>query len=136
MARKADAARRSSLSPAVTREKVSSAGLEAPAQCPRFAGRVIQGVNPAARTPLWMRERLRRAGCGPIRPVVDVTNYVMLELGQPLHAYDMRRLRAEIAVRNASAGEKLLLLDGPRDRAGPVRARDCGRGRALWALPA
>jgi phenylalanyl-tRNA synthetase beta chain len=59
-----------------------------------------------------MRERLRRAGLRPIRPVVDVTNYVMLELGQPLHAYDLRRLRAGITVRNARAGEKLLLLDG------------------------
>jgi phenylalanyl-tRNA synthetase beta chain len=72
----------------------------------------MQGVNPAARTPLWMRERLRRAGLRPIRPVVDVTNYVMLELGQPLHAYDLRRLRERIEVRMARAGESLLLLDG------------------------
>jgi phenylalanyl-tRNA synthetase beta chain len=86
--------------------------LEAAASCPRFAGRVIQGVNPAARTPLWMRERLRRAGLRPIRPVVDVTNYVMLELGQPLHAYDLRRLNSHIEVRNARAGECLKLLDG------------------------
>jgi phenylalanyl-tRNA synthetase beta chain len=86
--------------------------LEAPASCPRFAGRVIQGVNPAARTPLWMRERLRRAGLRPIRPIVDVTNYVMLELGQPLHAYDLRRLNSHIEVRNARAGERLKLLDG------------------------
>jgi phenylalanyl-tRNA synthetase beta chain len=86
--------------------------LEAPAACPRFAGRVIQGVNPAARTPLWMRERLRRAGLRPIRPIVDVTNYVMLELGQPLHAYDLRRLKGHIEVRMARAGERLLLLDG------------------------
>jgi phenylalanyl-tRNA synthetase beta chain len=86
--------------------------LEAPAGCPRFAGRVIQGVNPAAPTPIWMRERLRRAGLRPIRPVVDVTNYVMLELGQPLHAYDLRRLQGHIEVRVARAGEKLRLLDG------------------------
>src|SRR5687767_3362900 len=86
--------------------------LEAPAACPRFVGRVIQGVNPAARTPMWMRERLRRAGLRPIRPVVDVTNYVMLELGQPLHAYDLRRLQGHIEVRAARAGEKLRLLDG------------------------
>ncbi|MGQ0428465.1 MAG: phenylalanine--tRNA ligase subunit beta [Gammaproteobacteria bacterium] len=86
--------------------------LEAPAGCPRFAGRVIQGVNPNARTPLWMRERLRRAGLRPIRPVVDVTNYVMLELGQPMHAYDLRRLTSHIAVREARAGERLTLLDG------------------------
>ena len=94
-----------------TREKFA-VRLDAPASCPRFAGRVIQGVNPAARTPLWMRERLRRAGLRPLRPVVDVTNYVMLELGQPLHAYDLRRLRGHIEVRMARAGEKLLLLDG------------------------
>jgi len=96
---------------AATRERFG-VRLEAPAGCPRFAGRVIHGVNPAARTPLWMRERLRRAGLRPIRPVVDVTNYVMLELGQPLHAYDLRRLRSHIEVRLARAGEKLRLLDG------------------------
>ena len=97
--------------PQATREKFA-VRLESPAGCPRFASRVIQGVNPAARTPLWMRERLRRAGLRPIRPVVDVTNYVMLELGQPLHAYDLRRLRQHIEVRNARAGERLKLLDG------------------------
>ncbi len=86
--------------------------LEAPAGCPRFAARVIQGVDPAARTPLWMSERLRRAGLRPISPIVDVTNYVMLELGQPMHAYDLRRLSAHIEVRNARPGEHLTLLDG------------------------
>ncbi len=101
-----------------TRERFA-VRLEEPAACPRFAGRVIQGVNPAARTPLWMRERLRRAGFRPIRPVVDVTNYVMLELGQPLHAYDMRRLRSHIEVRLARAGEKLKLLDGREIEPGP-----------------
>jgi phenylalanyl-tRNA synthetase beta chain len=113
-----------------TREKFD-VRLEAPAHCPRFAGRVVQGVDPAVPTPLWMRERLRRAGLRPIRPVVDVTNYVMLELGQPLHAYDLRRLRGHIEVRMARPGEKLLLLDGREmalepdtlviaDAAGPV----------------
>lgn len=97
--------------PAVTREKFG-VRLAVPAACPRFAGRVVQGVNPAARTPLWMRERLRRAGIRPIRPVVDVTNYVMLELGQPLHAYDLRRLQGHVEVRMARPGEKLKLLDG------------------------
>jgi len=105
--------------------------LEAPAACPRFAGRVIQGVDPRARTPLWMRERLRRAGLRPISAVVDVTNYVMLELGQPMHAYDLRHLDARIDVRHARAGERLRLLDGREiaidpdtlviaDAAGPV----------------
>ena len=97
--------------PPATRERFV-VKLEAPAACPRFAGRVIQGVNSAARTPLWMRERLRRAGLRPIRPVVDVTNYVMLELGQPLHAYDLRRLKSHLEVRGARAGERLKLLDG------------------------
>jgi phenylalanyl-tRNA synthetase beta chain len=116
--------------PAATRERFA-VRLDAPAACPRFAGRLIQGVNPAARTPLWMRERLRRAGLRPIRPIVDVTNYVMLELGQPLHAYDMKRLRSHIEVRHARAGEVLKLLDGREiepgtgalliaDAAGPV----------------
>ncbi len=86
--------------------------LESPAACPRFAGRVIQGVNSAARTPVWMRERLRRAGLRPISPVVDVTNYVMLEFGQPMHGYDLRRLSAHIEVREARVGERLTLLDG------------------------
>ena len=94
-----------------TRDKFT-VKLEEPAGCPRFAGRIVQGVNPSAKTPLWMRERLRRAGLRPIRPVVDVTNYVMLELGQPLHAYDLRRLDSHIVVRKARAGERLLLLDG------------------------
>jgi len=97
--------------PPATRERFA-VRLEAPAGCPRFASRVVQGVNPAARTPLWMRERLRRAGLRSIRPVVDVTNYVMLELGQPLHAYDLRRLQSHIEVRPAREGETLKLLDG------------------------
>jgi len=86
--------------------------LEDAAGCPRFAGRVIQGVDPAARTPLWMRERLRRAGLRAISPIVDVTNYVMLELGQPMHGYDLRRLDTHIEVRGARPGERLTLLDG------------------------
>jgi phenylalanyl-tRNA synthetase beta chain len=94
-----------------TREKLE-VRLESPAGCPRFAGRIIRGLNSTARTPLWMRERLRRAGLRPIRLLVDVTNYVMLELGQPMHAYDLRRLKSHIEVRRARAGERLLLLDG------------------------
>ncbi len=86
--------------------------LQAPAGCPRFAGRVVEGVDPAARTPSWMRERLRRAGLRPISPVVDVTNYVMLELGQPMHAYHLRRLTSHIEVRAAHPSERLALLDG------------------------
>jgi len=80
--------------------------------CARFAGRVIRGVDPGAPTPLWMRERLRRAGLRSLGPLVDVTNYVMLELGQPMHAYDLRQLAERIDVRYARAGEKLELLEG------------------------
>ncbi len=83
-----------------------------PADCPRFLGRVVRAVRGDARTPLWMKERLRRSGVRPIHPVVDVTNFVMLELGQPMHAYDLARLCGGIQVRRAVAGETLALLDG------------------------
>ncbi|HEX5208549.1 MAG TPA: phenylalanine--tRNA ligase subunit beta [Steroidobacteraceae bacterium] len=105
--------------------------LDAPAGCPRFVGRVIRGVSNKAPTPVWMRERLRRAGVRSISPVVDVTNYVMLELGQPMHAYDLAKLDGEIRVRFARGGETITLLDGKSvevqpdvlmimDAAGPV----------------
>jgi phenylalanyl-tRNA synthetase beta chain len=86
--------------------------LEAPADCPRYVGRVIEGIDPNAHTPLWMRERLRRAGQRAIHPVVDVTNYVMLELGQPMHGFDLERLNGRIAVRQAKGRESVALLDG------------------------
>ena len=82
------------------------------AGCVRFASRVIRGLRPGAQAPLWMRERLRRAGLRPISAVVDVTNYVMFELGQPIHAYDLREIDRGIVVRRARAGETLRLLDG------------------------
>jgi phenylalanyl-tRNA synthetase beta chain len=86
--------------------------LSDPADCPRYVGRVIRGVNPAAETPLWMKERLRRAGVRSLGPLVDVTNYVMLELGQPMHAFDLGRLRGGIEVRRARPGDRLELLNG------------------------
>jgi phenylalanyl-tRNA synthetase beta chain len=86
--------------------------LNAGAACPRFAGRVVRGLRKDAKTPLWMRERLRRAGLRPLQPIVDVTNYVMLELGQPLHAYDLAKLEGGIEVRLARPDETLQLLDG------------------------
>ncbi len=86
--------------------------LDEPAGCPTFAGCIIRGVDNRATTPVWLKERLRRAGVRSISPVVDVTNYVMLELGQPMHAYDLARLRGEIRVRLARAGESITLLDG------------------------
>ncbi|MCG8371612.1 MAG: phenylalanine--tRNA ligase subunit beta [Proteobacteria bacterium] len=85
--------------------------LVEPAGCPRFAGRLVKGIDAAATSPLWMIERLRRAGLRGISPVVDVTNYVMLELGQPLHAYDAALLQGPIRPRLAKTGEKLTLLD-------------------------
>jgi phenylalanyl-tRNA synthetase beta chain len=86
--------------------------LAAPAACPSFAGCIVRGVNNRAEVPLWMRERLRRAGLRSINPLVDVTNYVMLELGQPMHAYDLEKLERGIKVRLAQRGERLRLLDG------------------------
>ena len=86
--------------------------LDAVEGCPRYLGRVIRGLNANAETPLWMQERLRRSGLRSIGPVVDVTNYVMLELGQPMHAFDLAALSGSIQVRWANAGEALKLLDG------------------------
>ena len=86
--------------------------LTAGAGCARFASRQIRDLNAGAQSPLWMRERLRRAGLRPINSVVDVTNYVMLELGQPMHAYDRREIDGGIVVRRARPGETLRLLDG------------------------
>lgn len=83
-----------------------------PADCPRYVGRVIRNVDPAAETPLWMKERLRRAGMRSLGPLVDVTNYVMLELGQPMHAFDLGRLSGGIEVRRARPGDRLELLNG------------------------
>lgn len=86
--------------------------VEATDACPRYLGRVVKGINIKAATPLWMREKLRRCGIRSIDPVVDVTNYVLLELGQPMHAFDLNRLEGGIVVRMAKEGEKLTLLDG------------------------
>jgi len=86
--------------------------LGAGADCAVYAGRTIEGVDPQATTPWWMRERLRRAGQRAIHPVVDVTNYVMLELGQPMHAFDLEQLKGGIRVRRAGDGQQLALLDG------------------------
>jgi phenylalanyl-tRNA synthetase beta chain len=86
--------------------------LDAPAGCPKFVGRIVRGVNNKLATPIWMRERLRRAGVRSISPVVDVTNYVMLELGQPMHGYDLAKLNGEVRARFAREGEKITLLDG------------------------
>jgi phenylalanyl-tRNA synthetase beta chain len=86
--------------------------LNAGAACSRYAGRIIRGVDVSKPTPLWMVERLRRAGIRSIDAVVDVTNYVLLEQGQPMHAFDLNTLEGGVQARMAEAGEKLTLLDG------------------------
>lgn len=80
--------------------------------CPHYCGRIIRNINPQASTPLWMSERLRRSGIRSLHPVVDVMNYVMLELGQPMHAFDLSTIQGAIAVRFSHNHEQLELLDG------------------------
>lgn len=86
--------------------------LEDAAACPRYLGRVIENVDLSATSPLWMQEKLRRSGIRSIDPVVDVTNYVLLELGHPMHAFDNDKLSGDIVVRFAKENESLVLLDG------------------------
>ena len=86
--------------------------IATPQACPNFAGRVIRGIDNTVSSPIWMTERLRRSGLRAISPVVDITNYVMLELGQPLHAYDLALVQGAIRPRLATQGEALTLLDG------------------------
>lgn len=93
-------------------DETLAVSLVAPGACPNYVGRVIRNVNAAAETPLWMTEKLRRAGLRSISPVVDVTNFVLIELGQPMHAFDKAKLEGGIEVRMAHAGESLELLDG------------------------
>jgi phenylalanyl-tRNA synthetase beta chain len=86
--------------------------ISAPEACPRYLGRIIRNINLDAESPLWMQEKLRRSGLRSIDPVVDVTNYVLMELGQPMHAFDFAKLDGGIDVRMAKPAEKLTLLDG------------------------
>ena len=104
---------------AVTGATTRGIRLEAGADAPRYLGRVIEGIDMAAKSPLWLTERLRRSGLRPISPVVDITNYVMLELGQPLHAFDNDTLEGSIVVRHGRNGETVKLLDGSEAKVDP-----------------
>jgi phenylalanyl-tRNA synthetase beta chain len=105
--------------------------IDAPADCPRYVGRIIRDIDPSAPTPLWMQERLRRSGLRSLGPLVDVTNYVLLELGQPMHAFDLEQLRGEIRVRRAEPGETLTLLDEKQVRLDPDTLLIADRQRPL-----
>ena len=93
--------------------------LQAPQACPLYAGCIIRGINMQASTPTWMRQRLEACGLRSIDPVVDITNYVMLESGQPLHAFDAARISTGITVRWAQQGERLSLLNGSEQTLSP-----------------
>lgn len=93
-------------------EETHDVYLSAPEGCPCYVGRVIENVDVSRPTPVWMVERLRRSGIRSIDAIVDITNYVMLELGQPMHAFDRDQLAGAVDVRMADDGEQLVLLDG------------------------
>ena len=97
--------------PIINSSQLRAVALQDPADCPRYLGRVIEGIDPSAKTPLWMQERLRRSGLRSISVAVDCSNYVLIELGQPTHAFDNDQLQGTINVRRAHAGETLKLLD-------------------------
>ena len=97
---------------AVTSDKTRAVVVEAKSHCPRYAGRVVSGVNAAAKTPDWMVQRLARSGIRSISVIVDITNYILLEQGQPMHAFDNAKLSGAIHVRLPQSGEQLQLLNG------------------------
>ncbi len=96
---------------AVTTDQTFPIEVKAKDACPNYVGRVISSISTNVETPLWMQERLRRSGVRSIHPVVDITNYVMLELGQPMHAFDLNKLQGGMVIRKANQGEQLTLLD-------------------------
>ena len=100
--------------PAVTpvNEATLPITVSAASACPRYLGRVIKGINPQAESPLWLKEKLRRSGLRSLGAIVDITNYVLLELGQPMHAFDLAKISGGVEVRFAAKGESLTLLDG------------------------
>jgi phenylalanyl-tRNA synthetase beta chain len=104
---------------AAVHDSVFPVRIESASNCPIFGSRVIRGVRADATSPAWLRERLRRVGLASISPIVDVTNYVMMDLGQPLHAYDLARLSQGITVRQARPGEPITLLNDQAYRLDP-----------------
>jgi len=118
VARETGVMTRSTVTPVVIKDQsvsidnTMSITIEAQQACPRYAARIIKNVNINATTPLWMQEKLRRCGSRSISPLVDITNFVMIELGQPMHAFDLDKIQGQINVRMASQDEKLTLLDG------------------------
>ncbi len=99
---------------AVSLKEKAALSLAPDGGCVRYCARVLRNLRPEARSPLWMRERLRRCGLRPRSPIVDITNYVALEWGQPLHAFDRERLSLDISVRRARPGESLEIIGGDR----------------------
>lgn len=97
--------------PATISDKVEIQ-LQTPEACPRYLLRVVKNVNVKAQSPIWMQEKLRRCGIRSIDPIVDITNYILLELGQPMHAFDAEKIAQPVQVRLAKEGEELVLLDG------------------------
>ncbi len=98
----------------ITSDKQLPVTVTAPEDCPRYLCQVIEGINPAATTPMWIQEALRRSGLRSLGPVVDITNFVLLELGQPMHAFDLAKINGDIQVRHARQGESMTLLDGQK----------------------
>ncbi|MEW6134037.1 MAG: phenylalanine--tRNA ligase subunit beta [Pseudomonadota bacterium] len=120
----------------VMKEVYDTLDVDVPAKeaCPRYLGRIIKGIDPKAETPLWMAMRLERSGIRTISAPVDITNYVLLELGQPMHAFDLARLKGGIQVRWARPGEKLVLLNGQTvDLAGDMLVIADGNGPVALA---
>jgi phenylalanyl-tRNA synthetase beta subunit (EC 6.1.1.20) len=116
---------------AATSDKRVDVNLGAGDACPRYVGRVISGVDLSRPSPQWLQERLRRSGVRSIDAVVDVTNYLLLELGQPMHAFDLGKLSGDVSVRLSNTGEKLTILGGQEvelndstllitDKSGPI----------------
>ncbi len=100
--------------PEITSAKSLPVTVSAPEDCPRYLCQVIEGIDPKASTPMWIQEALRRSGLRSLGPVVDITNFVLLELGQPMHAFDLAKINGGIQVRHARQDESMTLLDGQK----------------------